>query len=554
MIFQNKSKSHIDVLLMADDLGGQAWRFTGFYGEPRREHRKDSWHLLRFLRAQSVLPWLCAGDFNEVLHATEQFGGNVREEWMMEGFRDVVDHCAFSDLGFSGLPFTWDNRQEDGDNIKVRLDRALGDAEFMRIYGGTSVTHIPVVESDHCGLLISVQQSAILASGGNQRKRRKCKPFWYENMWQRHDDYVEFVQRTWDPGTVQPDLASVSTTLKTVQSSLVVWDATVFGSVKKQIKQLQQELEKERNSSLYRGPSTNEKRIMEQLAEVVAREEIIQKQRSRIDWLRDGDRNTEFFQAKASNRTRRNWIASLQRGDGSVVTDQEEMEQLAIEFYKQLFKAQDELQTDLVCQFVPHKVTQPMNETLDQPFTEDEVKFALFEMKPNKSPGVDGFTAGFFQKHWELVKDAITAAVLGFLNGGEMPEEVNRTLLILIPKVSNPQDLSQFRPISLCNVLYKICSKAMAIRLRKCLDEIISEEQSAFVPGRLITDNVLISYECIHYIRKKKGKKGAAAIKLDMAKAYDRVEWGYLQAVMGALGFSDSWVNLIMKCVTTVSR
>lgn len=147
----------------------------------------------------------------------------------------------------------------------------------------------------------------------------------------------------------------------------------------------------------------------------------------------------------------------------------------------------------------------------------------------------------------------MTEAVLGFLNGGEMPEVINQTLLVLIPKVANPQELTQYRPISLFNVLYKICSKAMANRLRGVLDEIISEEQSAFVPGRLITDNVLIAYECIHYLRNKKGKSGACAIKLDMAKAYDRVEWQYLYAVMTALGFSEQWRNLVMKCVTTVT-
>jgi hypothetical protein len=110
----------------------------------------------------------------------------------------------------------------------------------------------------------------------------------------------------------------------------------------------------------------------------------------------------------------------------------------------------------------------------------------------------------FFQKHWDLVKHQVSKVMLGFMNGGEMSEEVNKTLLVLIPKVSNPQDLSHLRPISLCNVLYIFSSKAMALQLRGCLKDIISEEQSAFVPGCLITDNVLISYECIHSLYPKK--------------------------------------------------
>lgn len=194
-----------------------------------------------------------------------------------------------------------------------------------------------------------------------------------------------------------------------------------------------------------------------------------------------------------------------------------------------------------------------MADELLKPFSASEVEAALFQMKPNKAPGADGFNAGFFQTHWNLVKPCILSAVLGFLNGGDLPEEVNKTLLVLIPKVNNPQELSQYRPISLCNVLYKLCSKTLANRLRVILDDIISEEQSAFVPGRLITDNVLIAYECIHYLRNKRGKTGDCAIKLDMAKAYDRVEWGYLEAIMQALGFPDRWCNLIMKCVSSVS-
>ena len=160
-----------------------------------------------------------------------------------------------------------------------------------------------------------------------------------------------------------------------------------------------------------------------------------------------------------------------------------------------------------------------MNGALTAAYTHEEVEKALFMMHSDKSPGLDGFTAGFYQRHWELIGQDISRAVLAFLNGGEMASVVNSTVLVLIPKVRNPQNLTQFRPISLCNVLYKICSKVIANRLRLIFDEIISEEQSAFVPGRLITDNVLVAYECIHYLKRKKGKSGACAVKLDIGKS-----------------------------------
>ena len=113
-----------------------------------------------------------------------------------------------------------------------------------------------------------------------------------------------------------------------------------------------------------------------------------------------------------------------------------------------------------------------------------------------------------------------------------MSEAMNKIVIVLIPKVKNPRNITQYRPISLCNVIYKLCSKVLANRLREILDEIIAEEQSAFVPSRLITDNVITAYECIHYIRNKKGKTGASAIKLDMTKAYETVEWTYLKRII----------------------
>jgi len=292
---------------------------------------------------------------------------------------------------------------------------------------------------------------------------------------------------------------------------------------------------------------------MKEISELLSREEMMEKQRSRVEWLREGDRNTSFFQAKSKERVFRNRISTLQRDDGSVTYDQQELVAVARDFYMELFARQDMLDVAPIIDCVPVRVSDQMNDELVKPFTASEFEKALFMMDPNKAPGPDGFTAGFFQLHWKLIGPSVTRAVLDFLNGGQMPSAVNMTTIVLIPKVKNPQDMKNFRPISLCNVLYKICSKVLANRLRLFLDEIVSEEQSAFVPGRLITDNVLIAYECTHYLKRKKGKLGACAIKLDMAKAYDQVEWEYVRQIMLKLGFHCNFVSLIMRCVSSVS-
>ena len=126
-------------------------------------------------------------------------------------------------------------------------------------------------------------------------------------------------------------------------------------------------------------------------------------------------------------------------------------------------------------------------------------------------------------------------------------------VVVLIPKVKNPNRIKDLRPISVCNIIYKLVSKVIANRLKLILPAIILENQNAFVPGRLITDNILVAYEVSHYLlNKKKGREGVAAVKADMSKAYDRVEWSFVRAMLTKLGFSNAWVELIMKCITSV--
>ena len=144
--------------------------------------------------------------------------------------------------------------------------------------------------------------------------------------------------------------------------------------------------------------------------------------------------------------------------------------------------------------------------------------------------------------------------VLDFLNNGVMLPNLNHTSIVLIIKVKNPEKMSEFRPISLCNVIYKVISKVLANRLKQVLLDIISPTQSAFVPRRLISNNVIVAYEVLHSMHaRKKGKTGALALKLDVGKAYDRVEWLFLQGIMQKLGFLEKWIERVITCVTTTS-
>ena len=200
------------------------------------------------------------------------------------------------------------------------------------------------------------------------------------------------------------------------------------------------------------------------------------------------------------------------------------------------------------------KITDDMLEVMSKLYSSEEVKVSLFQMGPTKAPGPDGINALFYQKFWHIVGNEVTEAVLQFLHTGHMVPNINYTHIVLIPKVKKPEKMADFRPISLCNVIYKIISKVLANRLKLILPQIISPTQSAFVPGRLITDNVLVTYETMHVMHiRKKGKKGALALKLDVHKAYDRVEWGFLKGMMIKLGFSKVWVDSVMSCVSTPS-
>lgn len=235
---KNYSTGHIDAMVQLNDQNSFEWRFTGFNGAPRVENRHHSW---RFLRTLFVLPhstWLCMGGFNETLFGDEHFSRSPRPEGQMQAFRQVVDDVSFQDLGWTGLPFTWDNMQQGVVNVKAHLDRAFANEPFRQKYDHIRVCHVSAVESDHCFIIVELQEH-VHAHG-------VCRPnqFWYENVWQTHLEYEQLVTKTWQQQHHSPGLQGILDSLGALQSTLEPWGIREFGCLTRTVRQLQRKLDK----------------------------------------------------------------------------------------------------------------------------------------------------------------------------------------------------------------------------------------------------------------------------------------------------------------------
>lgn len=230
--------------------------------------------------------------------------------------------------------------------------------------------------------------------------------------------------------------------LRNLSRDLTTWSNQNFGSVRREIKELKRELEKLRGDPLRSAPTHAELKINERLIELYHRKEIIWRQRARIEWLSAGDKNTIFFHLRASMRRKKNMIKALENSLGILVDDPRELKTMANNFYQNLYSSEGVQGMEGVIDHVPRKVTAAMNADLFAPYMSEEVKKALFQMFPTKAPGPDGFPAQFYQKHWEVCGEEVTNIVLRIVRGEESTDCINDTILVLIPKVTNPTLLS----------------------------------------------------------------------------------------------------------------
>ncbi|XP_028097038.1 uncharacterized protein LOC114296911 [Camellia sinensis] len=320
--------------------------------------------------------------------------------------------------------------------------------------------------------------------------------------------------------------------LSQCRANLRIWSTTRNFNSAREIRHLKDQLVLKRQS--LRPNQAHIHSLEHNLQTAWGKEEAFWRQKSRIDWLRLSDKNSKFFHVCTMQRRSRNRISGVESVSGDWISD---MDRVAFEFnsfFQQLYSPDSSFSPKPTLGLFPCIVNASMNSQLTGSVSNAEIRATLFDMSPSKAPGIDGLTAGFYQAYWDV-----------------MLRSINHTLISLIPKVPHPVKVSQYRPISLCIVLYKIISKILAKRLAPLLPSLVSENQSGFVTGRQITDNILVAHEVMHYIKQR--RQGQLGLILDMTKAYDRVSWSYLEAIMLKMGFNPRWVSWIMECVLTVS-
>ena len=201
---------------------------------------------------------------------------------------------------------------------------------------------------------------------------------------------------------------------------------------------------------------------------------------------------------------------------------------------------------------LPFKCSDAHHSLLEKEVTEEEVKKVLFEMPANKAPGPDGYTTEFFKSAWPVIgKDFITA-ILSFFIKGFLPKGVNTTILALIPKKEDAKVMKDYRPISCCNVLYKVISKILANGLKALLPEIISPNQTAFIKNRLLMENVLLASEIVKDYHKD-DTSPRCAMKIDISKAFDSVQWPFLLNTLKAMRFPEKYIHWIRLCISTAT-
>lgn len=505
--------------------------------------RRNLWHELSIIEANlSSKAWICSGDFNAIIDITENLGGDESWNIGMTEFKDSLISNGLVDLKSVGEHLTWWN-SSPANPVYRKLDRVVVNGEWLRLFPLSFVHFMPRLLSDH---------SAAFTTLGVDWKR-VGKPFQVFHHLLHHPDFLEVVKRAWDPVVMGDPWFVLSTKLKKVKSNLKALNTT-NGNLRTNVDVARKALcdfQMLMNKPPSHDDILKEGALRLSYSQALLEEEEFFRQKSRVTWVNKGDNNNSYFFNYCKGRWNSNKIIAIQDKFGELKMGHENVARVAVSHFEDL------LGNEGVVLDIPMSLTLPqlspvLADTLSKDISAHEVYATLKSMAKSKSPGPDGFSVEFFISAWNIVGGEVTKAALFFFSSFNLPRFVNATALALIPKNSNATTMDDFRPIACCNVLYKLIAKILANRMKPILGSLISQNQAAFIPGRIMGDNILLAQALCRGYHLDKGPS-RCTIKLDLKKAFDSLNWKFLFSAMTRMGFPQVFIAWVYKCVTTTS-
>lgn len=526
------------------------------YGLNLMEERKELWRDIKAHQDSPIIrksAWIIQGDYNEILNGVEYSDlDSSYDSPSMRDFQDTVKYCSLVDMSYQGPRFTWSNKRDNGVICK-KLDRTLMNEVWMRNYPQSYCVFEAGGCSDH-------QRCRIVIKTETMKPRR---PFKFVNALVDMHAFLPVVSGFW-PET-EPlfnstsALFRLSKKLKVLKSSLMELSKNEVGDIFTKTKEAYKKMCEAQTKTLEVPTQVNMKTeyvAFERWLFLSNLEERVISQRAKIHWLDVGDGNNKNFHRAAKVTEIRNSIREIKRLDGSVADSQEEIKKEAVDhFYNFLAHVPTDLREvnlEELKELLNYECTEEDRCMLIGEVTEEEVKRVLFSMPADKSPGPDGYTSEFFKASWDITGRDFVVAIKSFFDKGFLPKGVNSTILALIPKKNESIYMKDYRPISCCNVIYKVISKILANRMKRILPLFISLNQSAFVKDRLLMENVLLASELVKSYHKESVSE-RCAVKIDISKAFDSVQWSFLLSVLGALHFPEKFIFWIKKCIELAS-